>query len=56
MDATRKNTKNLAQRSRIYQQIIQTQELLAHAVKTGDKKAEIDRLRRELATLAEKTE
>ena len=55
MDATRKNTKNLAQRSRIYQQIIQTQGLLAHAVKTGDN-AEIDRLRRELATLVEKTE
>ena len=38
-----------------YQQIIQTQGLLAHAVKTGDK-AEETRLRRGLTELVEKVE
>lgn len=36
VDATRKNTMNLEQRSRIYQQIIQTQGLLAHADYDGE--------------------
>lgn len=46
---------NLEQRNRIYQLIIQTQGLLAFAVKTGDK-AEEDRLVRELAELIENAE
>ena len=46
---------NLEQRSRIYQQIIQTQGLLARAIKTGDK-AEETRLRRLLTELVEKAE
>lgn len=55
VDASRKKAMNLEQRNRIYQLIIQTQGLLAFAVKTGDK-AEEDRLVRELAELIENAE
>ena len=58
----RKSTHSHARRAKFlgffsysYQQIIQTQGLLAHAVKTGDK-AEETRLRRGLTELVEKVE